>query len=121
MEIKTRFPDQKIIAMSGSDKKKEFLETAVQFGASYFIGKPFTADDLLAAVAKVIPVSERQPDVKSRLIFTAQSHAFFFISFSDSFIGVGIGIDCIIFGKQTRKLRTYRQEWKAIPIATPDK
>jgi DNA-binding NtrC family response regulator len=56
MEIKTRFPEQKIIAMSGSDKKKEFLETAVQFGASHFIGKPFTADDLLAAVAKVMPV-----------------------------------------------------------------
>ena len=61
--------------------------------------------------------------VESRLIFTAQSHAFFFISFSDSFVGVGIGIgiDCIILGKRTRKLRTYKQEWKAIPIpiATP--
>lgn len=56
MEIKSRFPKQKIIAMSGSEKKKEFLETAVQFGACRFIGKPFTEDDLLATIAEVLAV-----------------------------------------------------------------
>jgi two-component system, cell cycle sensor histidine kinase and response regulator CckA len=47
-------PDVKIIAMSGSDRSKDKAK-ALEFGVQDFLVKPFTANDLLSVLHRVLP------------------------------------------------------------------
>ena len=51
-EIKLKFPDAKIIAMSGN--KKEYLDTAKTLGAAITLSKPFQNKALIEAVDSLI-------------------------------------------------------------------
>lgn len=56
MEIRRDFPGVKIIAISGAGSlgATEYLEVARMLGASRTLAKPFTQDDLLAAVRELL-------------------------------------------------------------------
>lgn len=54
MDIKTRNPHVKIIAMSGAINKGNFLELAKTFGAHEILCKPFKIAELSAVVEKVL-------------------------------------------------------------------
>jgi two-component system, NtrC family, response regulator AtoC len=57
-EFRMRFPEVSIIAMSGRVLADTMLSIAQDFGAVAVLHKPFTADELIAAVAKAL---EGQP------------------------------------------------------------
>jgi CheY-like chemotaxis protein len=56
IEIRRRFPDVKIVAMSGGGRVKnmEFLELAGKIGASATLNKPFRREDFKAVVSKLL-------------------------------------------------------------------
>ena len=53
-ELRTCFPEVAIIAMSGRAAALTMLSVAQKFGAVAVLHKPFTAYELLAAVAKAL-------------------------------------------------------------------
>jgi DNA-binding response OmpR family regulator len=52
-EIRNFYPYVKVIAMSGADHKDNYLLTAFEFGADFFIYKPFTPEELLSTITLV--------------------------------------------------------------------
>jgi DNA-binding NtrC family response regulator len=54
MDLKTRNPYVKIIAMSGAYNKNKFLEVAKFFGAHEILCKPFKTVELSAVIDKVL-------------------------------------------------------------------
>ena len=54
MELRSRFPGVKIIAMSGSIHSPDYLLVAGKLGAKRTLAKPFTAKDLLGAVDAIL-------------------------------------------------------------------
>jgi DNA-binding response OmpR family regulator len=54
MELRGRFPEAGIIAISGEVGTKSLLGTALQCGADKTVQKPFEAQEILAAVAEVL-------------------------------------------------------------------
>jgi len=59
MELKTDFPDVKIIAMSGGAKMgpEEYLQMADALGAQRTLKKPIDRDDLLGAIEEILTPS----------------------------------------------------------------
>ena len=53
-EFRTRFPEIAIIAMSGMAAGVTMLSVAQKFGAVGVLNKPFSGDELVAAVAKAL-------------------------------------------------------------------
>jgi DNA-binding NtrC family response regulator len=53
-ELRTRFPEVAIIAISGKHAAVTMLSIAQKFGAIGMLHKPFPADELIAAVAKAL-------------------------------------------------------------------
>ncbi len=57
MELKTDFPDTKIIAISGGGQfldKDDFLRIANKLGADYTLAKPFERKDLLKVTGQLL-------------------------------------------------------------------
>lgn len=56
MELRKEFPEIKIIAMSGGGRidAGSYLDIAKKIGASEVLTKPFTPDELLEAITKVL-------------------------------------------------------------------
>jgi DNA-binding NtrC family response regulator len=54
MDLKSRNPDVRIIAMSGAYNKDKFLELAKTFGAHEILCKPFKTTELSEVVDKVL-------------------------------------------------------------------
>ena len=56
MEIRKKYPDTKIIAMSGGGRihPDQYLELARNLGAQRVFSKPFKASDVLAAVRELL-------------------------------------------------------------------
>ena len=52
MELRKDFPEVKIITLSGNAFGRSSLETSRALGAARTLGKPFTEDQLLAAVRR---------------------------------------------------------------------
>jgi DNA-binding response OmpR family regulator len=53
-ELRRRFPEVAIIAMSGRPDSGTMLSIAQKFGAIGMLHKPFAADELIAAVKKAL-------------------------------------------------------------------
>ncbi len=53
-ELRRRFPEVAIIAMSGKTAALTMLSVAHKFGAVGILQKPFAADELIAAVEKAL-------------------------------------------------------------------
>ena len=53
-EFRMRFPEVSVIAMSGKALAVTMLSIAQDFGAVAVLHKPFTADELIVAVAKAL-------------------------------------------------------------------
>ena len=53
-ELRRRFPEVAIIAMSGNAAAVTMLSIAQKFGAIGMLHKPFAADELIAAVEKAL-------------------------------------------------------------------
>jgi DNA-binding NtrC family response regulator len=53
-ELRRRFPEVAIIAMSGKTAALTMLSIAQKFGAIGMLHKPFAADELIAAVEKAL-------------------------------------------------------------------
>jgi FixJ family two-component response regulator len=53
-EFRTRFPEVAIVAMSGMTAAVTMLSVAQKFGAVGVLHKPFSGDELFAAVAKAL-------------------------------------------------------------------
>ncbi|MGO8928816.1 MAG: response regulator [Limisphaerales bacterium] len=53
-ELRRRFPEVAIIAMSGKDAAVTMLSIAQKLGAVGVLRKPFLTDELIAAVAKAL-------------------------------------------------------------------
>lgn len=55
-DVKKRFPELKIIAMSGGGHvaKESYLKMAQMFGANALLAKPFSREQLLNTVASVV-------------------------------------------------------------------
>ena len=53
-ELRRRFPEVAIIAMSGRPDSGTMLSIAQKFGAIGMLHKPFAADELIAAVEKAL-------------------------------------------------------------------
>ena len=53
-ELRRRFPEVAIIAMSGKTAALTMLSVAQKFGAVGILQKPFAADELIAAVEKAL-------------------------------------------------------------------
>ena len=55
-EVRKKYPLVKIIAMSGGggNGKEEYLDMAKRFGSSYSLTKPFSSDELISALKKVV-------------------------------------------------------------------
>jgi DNA-binding response OmpR family regulator len=62
LEMKKRFPDLIIIAMSagGSRSEVDFLSLATKFGAHGVLRKPFTPNALFALMAELKPSEEKR-------------------------------------------------------------
>ena len=60
MELRKRWPEVKIIAMSGGGRvaASSYLNTAQKLGAGCILTKPFSNDELVAAINKMLPVKE---------------------------------------------------------------
>jgi CheY-like chemotaxis protein len=55
IKLRRHNPQVKIIAMSGADEQYgSYLPSAVLFGARRILKKPFTLEELLAAVSEVL-------------------------------------------------------------------
>ena len=56
MELKTRYPDAKIVAISGGGciEPGSYLQLAAKMGASHTLIKPFEREDLLEAVRNLL-------------------------------------------------------------------
>lgn len=56
VEIKSKYPDTKIIAISGGGRMdpREYLEPAKLFGASKILKKPFNQQEIVSAVNELI-------------------------------------------------------------------
>jgi DNA-binding response OmpR family regulator len=56
-ELRQKFPEMKIIAMSGGGRVQagDYLFIAKKLGADQTLSKPFTAAELLAAIKSVMP------------------------------------------------------------------
>ena len=56
MELQRDFPEVKIIAISGGDKKgtMDFLPMSQKLGASVALKKPFGVSDILNAVSSLV-------------------------------------------------------------------
>jgi DNA-binding response OmpR family regulator len=52
--VKQEFPTMPIIAMSGSDPGKDYLELAQAMGADNYLAKPFKPSELLEKVASLV-------------------------------------------------------------------
>ena len=61
IRVKRRFPDAKIIAMTGGGllQKKEVLEIARTVGASATLSKPFQLSELMDVVNEVLQINEQ--------------------------------------------------------------
>ncbi|PIW29821.1 MAG: response regulator [Rhodospirillales bacterium CG15_BIG_FIL_POST_REV_8_21_14_020_66_15] len=61
IDLKRDYPDLKIIAISGGGRTRnlDFLRLAKQFGADETLAKPFSADELMALVNRLIGAAER--------------------------------------------------------------
>lgn len=55
-EVRSRFPEMKIIAISGGGRldSGEYLEPARHFGAARILRKPFQKKDMVAAVSELL-------------------------------------------------------------------
>lgn len=63
-EIRTKFPNMKIISMSGGGNyltASLCLKLAGQMGASVILNKPFTSDQLLESVAQALAAPVKPP------------------------------------------------------------
>jgi len=60
IELRKKWPDIKIIAMSGGGRgtATNYLKTAQQLGAKYTLAKPFSNDELVAAINNMLPAKE---------------------------------------------------------------
>ena len=60
MELKRKWPGARIIAMSGGGRvgASNYLGTAQKLGAAHVLAKPFSNDELIAAIDKVLPRGE---------------------------------------------------------------
>ena len=54
MQLHQEFPNVPVIAMSGKTAGKPLLPVAQKLGAVGFLEKPFTPDELLRAISKVL-------------------------------------------------------------------
>ena len=56
MEIRKKFDDKKILAISGGGKLKAegYLKLAKQLGADDILAKPFDGDELLSIIEKIV-------------------------------------------------------------------
>jgi len=56
LEIRRKWPDLPIIAISGGGRTSnmDFLEAAKKFGANETLHKPFTVDEIVAAVCRLL-------------------------------------------------------------------
>jgi CheY-like chemotaxis protein len=62
MQLRHEFPKVPIIAMSGGMVNSAlYLDMARRFGAQHALAKPFTADDLLRAIDKVLAPESPAP------------------------------------------------------------
>lgn len=52
-ELKRDHPHLKVVTMSGADNKKEYMETASNFGADAILLKPFTLKEFNDAMTKL--------------------------------------------------------------------
>jgi CheY-like chemotaxis protein len=59
MELRRRFPEVVIIAISGKPEAGTMLSIAQKLGAVEVLQKPFVADELLAAVGKALRIDSR--------------------------------------------------------------
>ena len=59
MELRTRFPDIAIIAMSGRATAGAMLSVAQKLGAVEMLQKPFVADELRKVVERVLQGQRR--------------------------------------------------------------
>lgn len=61
MDIRQRWPALRIIAISGGGRTSnlDFLEVATKFGADETLAKPFSVEDLVAAVKRVLSAPAR--------------------------------------------------------------
>lgn len=53
-EIRTTYPDQKVIMVSAAGQKDKVIE-ALKLGAKDFIQKPFDPDDISVVIDKIFP------------------------------------------------------------------
>ncbi len=62
MEARRAVPHLKIIAMSGGGwfPSQQYLAIAEKLGASAILSKPFSGDDVLAAVSRVLSATEER-------------------------------------------------------------
>jgi len=60
LDLRKKWPDVKIIAMSGGGRGSaaSYLKTAQQLGAQYVLAKPFSNDELVAAINNMLPTKE---------------------------------------------------------------
>ncbi len=60
IELSKKWPEVKIIAMSGGGRvaASNYLATAKKLGAGYVLSKPFSNDELVAAINKMLPAIE---------------------------------------------------------------
>lgn len=70
LQLTCIWPQAKIIAMTGGDKKGDFTSlvapAALQLGAQHILVKPFTKQTLLAAISAVLNPKEGASDEASR-------------------------------------------------------
>jgi len=80
MELRRTYPDLKIIAMSGGGRTgaANYLELAVKFGANHILNKPFSNQELLDGVQKLVPSAKIQtsPEDARRASFIKPENKF---------------------------------------------
>src|SRR4051812_31265715 len=60
IELRRKYPDLRIIAMSGGNRASNYLDLASKLGAMRTLAKPFKLDALLQAVSDVVAQSENR-------------------------------------------------------------
>jgi CheY-like chemotaxis protein len=60
IELRKKWPAVKIVAMSGGGRvtASNYLATAQKLGANYVLAKPFSTDELVAAIDRLLPKKE---------------------------------------------------------------